>query len=218
MGWPLLSATLAILAWAAVLISRRQNRSDRSAAFYVAIAAASGLAVASATSLFWAVSSNGIDPTHHVYSASVCVLVLWTIVHLAVGILMLLYCAARRFARRMDSVHDADIVNVTLYWHFLACYITTAIWCEKFAESADDTAPILWLIVPYTLLAAVVICVTGWLSYQDHRRGPSSIPYDRGTEEDRRGFVGFATFLLSMLSLIATLFTALVFVLVRSCD
>ena len=42
------------------------------------------------------------------------------IAHLAAGILMQLYCAARRLAGRMSAKHDIDIVNVTLYWHFAA--------------------------------------------------------------------------------------------------
>jgi len=41
-------------------------------------------------------------------------------VGVGVGVAMLIYTAARRLFARMDAVHDADIVNVTLYWHFLA--------------------------------------------------------------------------------------------------
>jgi cytochrome c oxidase subunit I+III len=33
---------------------------------------------------------------------------------------MHLYCAARRVARRMTAQHDQDIVNATLFWHFVA--------------------------------------------------------------------------------------------------
>ena len=53
------------------------------------------------------------------YSSSTGVLVLWTVVHLALGATMLVYCIARRLFGKMDAKHDADIVNVTLGWHFL---------------------------------------------------------------------------------------------------
>jgi cytochrome c oxidase subunit I+III len=48
------------------------------------------------------------------------VLVAWTAVHVVVGVVMQLYCAARRWAGRMSAKHDIDIWNTTLYWHFVA--------------------------------------------------------------------------------------------------
>ncbi len=70
-----------------------------------------------------------LDPTIHVYPATVWILVGWTVVHVVVGVIMQLDCAARRAARRMTSQYDADIVNVTLYWHFLALtvFITVSV-------------------------------------------------------------------------------------------
>jgi cytochrome c oxidase subunit I+III len=50
----------------------------------------------------------------------VWVLALWTVVHVAVGLIMQLYCVARRLAGRMTAKHDIDIHNVALYWHFMA--------------------------------------------------------------------------------------------------
>ncbi|TWU04938.1 cytochrome c oxidase subunit I [Stieleria varia] len=145
MVWPLCSVALAILAWLSVLLSRRWNRTGTNVAtvnatidqkskrrdtwrasirFYFGIAIAILLGLASAWALFWGPYSNGVDPTQHVYCASVSVLVLWTILHLLVGVVMLVYTAARRVCGLMDAVHDADIVNVTLYWHFLALTAT----------------------------------------------------------------------------------------------
>ena len=37
-----------------------------------------------------------------------------------VGLIMQLYCVARRLAGRMTARHDIDITNVALYWHFVA--------------------------------------------------------------------------------------------------
>lgn len=40
--------------------------------------------------------------------------------HLATGMLMQAYCLARSIYGLMTPTHDADIWNVTLYWHFMA--------------------------------------------------------------------------------------------------
>jgi len=120
--WPLVAVGFAIAAWLVVMLARSSNGKNRAALFYGSTLMSCLLAFASAITMFWGPWRNGMDPTHHVYSAIVCVLVLWTIVHVGVGVgvAMLIYTAARRLFARMDAVHDADIVNVTLYWHFLA--------------------------------------------------------------------------------------------------
>ncbi|WP_146579317.1 cytochrome c oxidase subunit I [Neorhodopirellula pilleata] len=117
--WPLISVGCGTAAWIATMFARRVNRRNQALAFYGLIVLSMILALASATAMLWGPYQNGMDPTHHVYSASVSVLVLWTIIHLTVGVVMLVYCAARRLAGRMDARHDADMVNVTLFWHFL---------------------------------------------------------------------------------------------------
>ena len=73
--------------------------------------------------------SSGLDPQSHVYAATVWLLVLWTVIHVAVGIFMQLYCIASRLAGRMSARRDGDIVNVALYWHFMAltAVITVAV-------------------------------------------------------------------------------------------
>ena len=45
--------------------------------------------------------------------------------HVAVGVIMQLYCMARRAAGRLTSEYAQDIGNVAVYWHFVA--ITAAI-------------------------------------------------------------------------------------------
>ena len=54
---------------------------------------------------------------------------IWSAAHVVVGMIMHLYCVARRWAGRMTAQHDQDIVNVTLYWHFVAItvFITVAV-------------------------------------------------------------------------------------------
>jgi cytochrome c oxidase subunit I+III len=72
-------------------------------------------------------STSGMVASAHVYPAVVWLLSGWTAAHVAVGVLMLLYCIARRLAGRMTARHDIDIRNVVLYWHFVAVKLVVTI-------------------------------------------------------------------------------------------
>nr|WP_202908851.1 transmembrane prediction [Roseimaritima ulvae] len=111
------------------------------------------------------------------------------------------------------------VVSAPSLWalHFLACYITAAIWCEK-ASHPEQMSFLYALITGYSVVALVGIAAVGWLSYRNFRRGDPPLPYDFDDPQDRTHFIGFTTFLLAALSGIATLFTVLVFVLVGTCD
>ena len=63
---------------------------------------------------------TGLDPASHSYAATVWLLMIWSALHVAIGVIMLLYCLARRLAGRMTPRHDIEIHNVALYWHFTA--------------------------------------------------------------------------------------------------
>ena len=88
---------------------------------------AAALAVAGCIALLAGPWFTKLDPTSHVYAATVWVIVLWTALHVAIGALMLLYCLARRIAARMSAGRDIDITNVALYWHFVAVTITITV-------------------------------------------------------------------------------------------
>lgn len=102
--------------------------------------------------------------------------------------------------------------------HFLACYITAAVWCAKFAGPRGSLTGVRIAIAGYTILALVGIAAIGWWGYCRHRNGPATVPHDFDTPEDRQRFIGFATLLLSALSAVATLFVAMVAVYVERCD
>ena len=123
--WPVLAAGLLLGTWVLTLVARRWNRIDKSVAFYAAALAAVALAGAGAAALVAAPWFTGLDPTSHVYPAMVWLLVLWTAAQVVVGLIMQLYCIARRLAGRMTAHYDIDIHNVALYWHFTA--LTAAI-------------------------------------------------------------------------------------------
>jgi cytochrome c oxidase subunit I+III len=123
--WPSVAGAATLGAWASTMLAYRWNRQDRSGAFYAATGAAMLLAAAGALSLLAGPWQSDLEPASHVYPAIVWILSIWSTVHLALGGLMLAYCAARRLARRMTAAHDIDLANVALYWHFAA--VTVAI-------------------------------------------------------------------------------------------
>lgn len=101
--------------------------------------------------------------------------------------------------------------------HFLACYLTAAIWCAKYAGPDESLAPVRIAIAVYTAVALLGIAGTGWSGYLRHRHGSETLPHDFDTPEDRHRFLGFATLLLSALSFVATIYVALAAVFIESC-
>ena len=61
-----------------------------------------------------------MDPTAHVYPATVWILAIWASLHGAIGVIMLLYCLARSLAGLLTARYDMELRNVVLYWHFVA--------------------------------------------------------------------------------------------------
>ncbi len=127
--WPALGGALLTGAWGLTVLARHENRRDRPVTFYLALAMAVALAVGGSAALIAGPSRSGLDPSSHVYPAVVWMLVIWSVVHVGVGIIMQLYCVARRVAGRMTARHDIDIANVTLYWHFavITAVVTVAV-------------------------------------------------------------------------------------------
>lgn len=137
LAWPTAALAAGAAAWLASVLARRFNARDAGAAFHLAAAFAVVAALGAIVALLLAPSLAGLDPAAHAYPAIVWLLCAWVAAHLAVGILMLLYCVARRLARRMTAVHDIDIRNVVLYWHFvvlqLLATVATIAWFPEVA-------------------------------------------------------------------------------------
>ncbi len=123
--WPVAAGLLLLASWSLTLLSRRWNKLDNAGGFYLGSLLAVALAITGAAALLAGPWVTGLDPTSHVYPATVWILVLWTAAQTAVGVIMLLYCIARRVAGRMTARYDIEINNVALYWHFTA--LTAAI-------------------------------------------------------------------------------------------
>jgi cytochrome c oxidase subunit I+III len=119
-AWPAAALALLLGSWALTLLARRWNRRDRAALFHAGLLTAAALSVAGGGALLAGPWLSGLDPASHAYPAIVWTLVIWTAVHVAVGLIAQLYCVARRLAGRMTARHDIDIANIALYWHFAA--------------------------------------------------------------------------------------------------
>jgi cytochrome c oxidase subunit I+III len=118
--WPCLAAASLVGAWALTTLGKRWNRAGQLGAFYVGLLVACGLTIAGSAALVAGPWATRLDPTSNVYPAIVWVLVIWTAVHAAIGLIMQAYCLARRVVGRMTAQHDIDMANVVLYWHFVA--------------------------------------------------------------------------------------------------
>ncbi len=123
--WPAVAGVTLLGSWALTLLARRWNRADRATLFYAAMFGAIALAVAGGAAIVAGPWTTGLDPKSHVYPATVWLLAIWTAGHALVGVIMHLYCIARRIAGRMTARYDIEIHNVALYWHFAA--VTAAI-------------------------------------------------------------------------------------------
>lgn len=117
-----------------------------------------------------------------------------------------------------DSIWLLTLSPVIWSAHLLLSYITAAVYCEKYAGGDVGFQTVQWLVAGYTALAMTSIVVIGWVGYQRNQARDDATPRAFDSPTDRHRFIGFATFLLSLLSGVATLFSAMVFVFVRNCN
>lgn len=101
--------------------------------------------------------------------------------------------------------------------HFLLAYCTAAIWCAKAASPDQPLGPVRVAIAAYTVAALMGIGLIGWHGWKRYRLGAEDLPHDVDRPEDRHGFLGFATVLLSGLSAVAVLYETLAAVLIETC-
>ena len=99
--------------------------------------------------------------------------------------------------------------------HFLASYMAAAIWCGL--DRGADITMLRFIVAGLGVVALAGIGVVAMIGWRKHGRGDVEGGHDRDSPEDRHRFLGFATLLLSGLSAIATVYTALVTIFIRSC-
>jgi hypothetical protein len=101
--------------------------------------------------------------------------------------------------------------------HFLASYVTVAIWCEKAVSRQGPLDGARTAVIVYTVVALGGVAATAWRAFRRHRFGQSSVPHDFDTPGDRHRFLGFASLLLSGLSAVAIAYVALPLLYLGSC-
>ena len=118
---------------------------------------------------------------------------------------------------RRDSLWILTVAPSIWAVHFLLCYSTAAVWCAKVAGRSGSLAGARTAVVVYTAVALAGIVVVLWRGYQRHTLGGSTVPHDFDTPEDRHRFLGFATVLLAVLSIVGTIYVALAVVFIETC-
>lgn len=101
--------------------------------------------------------------------------------------------------------------------HFLVCYVWAAIYCAKAAEEESGMAVVRGGIGAATVVALVLIAVGGYLAWRQWGFGVEDPPHDAPTRRSRGLFQGFSTLLLSALSFVAVIFTALPALFIQAC-
>ncbi len=101
--------------------------------------------------------------------------------------------------------------------HFLASYLTAAIWCAKYAGPDRSLGNVRIAIAVYTVMALIGIGYAGFVGYRRNRFQHKTLPLGGDTPEDRHRFLGFASLLLSGMSAVATLFVALAALFIEKC-
>lgn len=99
--------------------------------------------------------------------------------------------------------------------HFTITYVTIAVVCGRRAPSpaAVSVGP---LVAAYTVVAVLAMGVILVRALRRHRLEPFAA-HDADTAEDRQRFMNTTTVLLAALSLLATTYIALAFVMVHRC-
>ncbi|WP_375271197.1 cytochrome c oxidase subunit I [Sphingomonas sp.] len=118
--WPMVALALTLASWAMTVAARELHGQGQ-------VTVARGLLalgiVVTLASLLAGIAGpwlTGLAPKLHVYGAIVWTLAIWTATHAGVGVICQSYTLARSFAGRMTPDHDADLRNITVFFHFLA--------------------------------------------------------------------------------------------------
>jgi cytochrome c oxidase subunit 1/cytochrome c oxidase subunit I+III len=116
-----------VITWASTIGARWLNRRGQVGAARAGLILAPLAAAGAAAALVGSVLH--LDPESHVYPAILWALAVWIAVHSGAGIIMQLYCLAGSLFGKLTPRHDADIWNVSLFWHFvtISALVTCAV-------------------------------------------------------------------------------------------
>lgn len=100
--------------------------------------------------------------------------------------------------------------------HFLVLYVFAAVWCGRFGDGSAGAVRTVFTVL--TVIALAGIAGVGAVAYWWHRAASGAAPHDADTPEDRRGFMGVAALLLSGLSGIGVIYSAMTAVFIGTCE
>jgi hypothetical protein len=111
------------------------------------------------------------------------------------------------------------LVAPPLLWagHLLLSYCTVAIYCQKVAPDGGSLGAARIAIASYTFVALALLIWMSIGAYRRHTYGDASLPHDFDSPEDRHRFLGFATLLLSGISIVAVIYQALPALFIGTC-
>lgn len=123
----------------------------------------------------------------------------------------------RLLPKEVESLWTLFTAPVVWALHFLTCYIVAAIYCEKPDLLAANFNNLRLAIAALTLVALTMIVLSAVLAWRQWGFGSGDAPHDEPTRQDRLFFQGYATLLLSGLSFVAVLFTAMPAIFITGC-
>jgi Kef-type K+ transport system membrane component KefB len=123
----------------------------------------------------------------------------------------------RVLPREIESIWTLFTAPVVWAVHFLICYVGAAIYCAKPELWPFEFGSVRITIGGITAAALAMILLSAWLAWRQWGFGTDDPPHDEPTRLDRRRFQGFATLLLSGLSFVAVIYTALPVLFIAEC-
>jgi hypothetical protein len=123
----------------------------------------------------------------------------------------------RLIPKEIETLWTLFTAPVVWTAHFLVCYIGAAVYCAKPELVGLSFSAVRAGIAAATLIALSLIALSGWLAWRQWGFGTDDPPHDDPTRRDRTLFQGFATLLLSGLSFIAVIFTAMPALFLTEC-
>lgn len=123
----------------------------------------------------------------------------------------------RLVPKQIETLWTLFTAPVVWAAHFLVCYIGAAIYCAKPELVGLSFSAVRAGIAAATVIALSLIALSAWLAWRQWGFGTDDPPHDNPTRRDRTLFQGFATLLLSGLSFIAVIFTAMPALFLTEC-
>lgn len=123
----------------------------------------------------------------------------------------------RILPREVESLWTLFTGPVIWAVHFLLCYVGAALFCAKREWLAFGFGGLRLAIAALTAAAIAAIMLSAWLAWRQWGFGTDDPPHDGATRGDRILFQGFATLLLSGLSLVAVVYVALPALFLTEC-